>query len=180
MAKSTHFPNQLFPVIPAHLPTHTPTPQFPVGLPQVRRRGDFTAVRPLAVRNQHVFSPHKTMHAPHGVVDGAGTRATRRTPWGAPPHETAKPGLRASAVRRAPVLAAQRLWQAGAPVCGVTPTTRSRPGVSSQGSDSESSPSSRYTLASAPAALAQSAERLTRNEKVVGSIPTGGSTRSTR
>ena len=48
------------------------------------------------------------------------------------------------------------------------------------GTDSESSPSSRYTLAAAPAALAQSAERLTRNEKVVGSIPTGGSTRSMR
>jgi hypothetical protein len=48
-------------------------------------------------------------------------------------------------------------------------------------SDSESTPPSRYTLASAPvppAALAQSAERLTRNEKVVGSIPTGGSTQT--
>ena len=50
-------------------------------------------------------------------------------------------------------------------------------------SDSETPPPSRYTLASAsapPAALAQSAERLTRNEKVVGSIPTGGSTRTPR
>jgi hypothetical protein len=50
-------------------------------------------------------------------------------------------------------------------------------------SDSESPPPSRYTLASAhapPAALAQSAERLTRNEKVVGSIPTGGSTQTPR
>jgi hypothetical protein len=47
-------------------------------------------------------------------------------------------------------------------------------------SDSESPPPSRYTLGSAPAALAQSAERLTRNEKVVGSIPTGGSTQTPR
>ena len=40
----------------------------------------------------------------------------------------------------------------------------------------------RYTLASAhrPRRLAQSAERLTRNEKVVGSIPTGGSTQTPR
>ena len=54
------------------------------------------------------------------------------------------------------------------------------PGSPSRTSNSETTRPSRYTLASAPAALAQSAERLTRNEKVVGSIPTGGSTSDQR
>lgn len=58
---------------------------------------------------------------------------------------------------------------------------RAAPHTRAAVSDSNSPPTSRYTLpAVPPAALAQSAERLTRNEKVVGSIPTGGSTRTPR
>jgi hypothetical protein len=66
------------------------------------------------------------------------------------------------------------------PVPGVIRTTRPHPAHPCPGSDSESPPPARYTLASVPAALAQSAERLTRNEKVIGSIPIGGSTRTPR
>jgi hypothetical protein len=55
--------------------------------------------------------------------------------------------------------------------------------VSEPVSDSRSRPATllpRSGRQPGPAALAQSAERLTRNEKVVGSIPTGGSLRSPR
>jgi hypothetical protein len=55
--------------------------------------------------------------------------------------------------------------------------------VSEPVSDSRSRPATllpRSGRQPGPAALAQSAERLTRNEKVVGSIPTGGSTRTPR
>lgn len=93
---------------------------------------------------------------------------------------TLAPGPSSSAPRRSDSV---RQPGSRAPPRTATTQLRSRQIRPGGVSDSESPPPSRYTLASAsapPAALAQSAERLTRNEKVVGSIPTGGSTRTPR
>ena len=185
VSPNTHGEVNAFPktIVPGHSrtpPTRTPTTQFhrpgpksagalaaqDVGGARQRRRDQHALP---AVRREMPRLARQQTHA-------AGGARFRRTP---------RDAARCRVGRRAPPyaegrLAVRRLRQAVLSVCGVTPTTQSRRGVPSRGSDSESTPSSRYTLASAPAALAQSAERLTRNEKVVGSIPTGGSTQNPR
>lgn len=142
---------------------------------------ELAATHPLQPATTHLPTANQTAadHAPEPPP------AARRTPLAArrisadrPPQHPASPHRPRAEPHRRPLAAPRE------PPPAPAAAPRDRPPINPvELSDSETPPPSRYTLASAPgppAALAQSAERLTRNEKVVGSIPTGGSTQTPR